>query len=196
MQLSKTIDQKIYSEEEKITKISEHFSEILRIMGLNLNDDSLKETPQRVAKMYINELFSGLNPENFPKITYFAHPGQSLNTEGKVCKQSITISNIAVHSICEHHLIPFIGTAYIKYVPNQKILGLSKINRIVNYFSRRPQLQERLTKQIAECLQMVLETDDISVTIKAKHYCVIMRGVEDLNSETITECHMGKFIPQ
>lgn len=168
--------------EEKIELIERHFASILEILGLDIAD-----SPKRVAKMYVEELFTGLNPDNFPKITYFDFQ------KAKSAYEVISVQNISVRSICEHHFLPFIGHATVQYIPNQKILGLSKINRIVDYFCRRPQLQERLTRQIAESLSMLLETDDVSVTISAKHLCVTMRGIQDINSETVTMCKLGSF---
>lgn len=175
------------SEEEKVEEIARHFSQIMKILGLDLNHGSLKKTPKRIAKMYVKELFQGLDPDNFPKITYFPH------TTSQRAQEVITIQKIKVHSMCEHHFIPFFGTATVKYIPKGKILGLSKINRVVDYFCRRPQLQERLTRQIADSLSLLLETEDISVAIAAKHFCVLLRGVQDVESETVTKLDLGKF---
>jgi len=184
----KSIIESKLTKEEKIKAIEEHFEKIMQILGLNLTQDSLADTPGRVAKMYVDELFTGLNPDQFPKITYFDFEKNS------GAQESITIKNIRIQSICEHHFLPFIGQATIRYIPNKKILGLSKINRVVDYFCRRPQLQERLTRQIAESLSLLLETDEVFVTIQAKHLCVNMRGILDQNSETITTCNLGKTI--
>ncbi|MGZ3803895.1 MAG: GTP cyclohydrolase I FolE [Pseudobdellovibrionaceae bacterium] len=173
------------SEEEKIEKITEKFSEIMEILGLDLRDDSLRETPHRVAKMYVKEIFRGLNPEHFPKITVI---------ENKMkYDQMICVSGVSTLSFCEHHFLTIDGVATVAYIPNKKVIGLSKINRIVQFFSRRPQVQERLTKQIADCLQYVLETEHVAVYIDAKHYCVITRGIEDTTSSTVTTEVRGHF---
>lgn len=171
--------------EEKIQKIAKNFSEILETLGLDLSDDSLKETPRRVAKMYVNEIFSGLSFENFPKMT---------TIENKMnYNQMIAVQNIEVISCCEHHFQTIQGMATVAYIPNKKVIGLSKINRIVQFFSRRPQVQERLTKQIADCLQFVLETQHVAVHINARHFCVIARGIQDSGSSTITTDLRGDF---
>ncbi|MBN8536782.1 MAG: GTP cyclohydrolase I FolE [Deltaproteobacteria bacterium] len=173
------------SDEEKIHKIQKHFSEILQVLGLDLSDDSLKETPKRVAKMYVKEIFSGLNAKNFPKMT---------TIENKMnYNQMIAVQNIEVLSYCEHHFQTIQGSATVAYIPDKKVIGLSKINRIVQFFSRRPQVQERLTKQIADCLQYVLQTPHVGVHINAKHFCVIARGIQDANSSTITNDLRGDF---
>ena len=174
-----------FSDEKKIEIITTKVREILETLGLDLNDDSLCETPKRVAKMYVKEIFSGLNPDFFPKITVIENKMQY--------DQMITVDNIQCLSFCEHHLLTIDGLATVAYVPNKKVIGLSKINRIVQYFSRRPQVQERLTKQIADCLQYILETEHIAVHINAKHYCVIARGVEDAQSSTSTTDLRGDF---
>lgn len=171
--------------EEKIKKIESHFTEIMKILGLDLTDDSLRDTPRRVAKMYVNEVFAGLHAENFPKITIIEN---SMQYDQMVCVQ-----DIEVISMCEHHFQTIDGYATVAYIPNKKVIGLSKINRIVDYFSRRPQVQERLTKQIADCLSYLLETDDVAVHIKAKHYCVVARGVQDTHSMTTTSDLRGAF---
>jgi len=173
------------SNEQKIEKISEKFAEIMEILGLDLTDDSLKDTPRRVAKMYVNEIFSGLNPEHFPKMTVIENKMQY--------DQMICVSGVSTLSFCEHHFLTIDGMATIAYIPNKKVIGLSKINRIVQFFSRRPQVQERLTKQIADCLQYVLETEHVAVYIDAKHYCVIARGIEDTTSSTVTTEVRGHF---
>ncbi len=173
------------SSEEKIDKIKFHFTEIMKALGLDLTDDSLKDTPKRVAKMYVNEIFSGLNTANFPKIT---------TIENKMdYDQMIAVKNINLISYCEHHFQTIQGHATIAYIPQKKVIGLSKINRVVDFFSRRPQVQERLTKQIADCLEYVLETPHVAVYVNAKHYCVIARGIEDANSTTITTDLRGDF---
>lgn len=171
--------------EEKIEKIKHHFSEIMTTLGLDLNDDSLKETPKRVAKMYVNEVFGGLNPQNFPKITVIDNKMQY--------DQMVCVQNIEMISMCEHHFQPIDGFATVAYIPNQKVIGLSKLNRIVEYFGRRPQVQERMTKQIADCLQYLLNTEDVAVHINAKHYCVISRGIQDKHSTTTTSDLRGSF---
>lgn len=171
--------------EEKVYKITEKFTEILQILGLDLEDDSLRETPRRIAKMYVNEVFGGLDPHKFPKMTVI---------ENKMhYDQMIVVQNIGCLSFCEHHFLPIDGFATVAYIPNKKVIGLSKINRIVQYFSRRPQVQERLTKQIADCLQYILGTEHVAVHINAKHYCVMMRGIEDTGSTTATSDLRGHF---
>jgi GTP cyclohydrolase I len=169
----------------KVDVIEKNFKEILTVMGLDLTDDSLKDTPRRVATMFINEMYWGLDPQNFPKITA---------VENKMGYESMVIEkNIVVHSTCEHHFVMIDGYAHVAYIPKDKVLGLSKMNRVVEYFSRRPQIQERLTEQIYYTLEHVLETPDIAVLISAKHYCVKARGVEDINCETITSKMGGCF---
>ena len=181
---SPVVDSKL-SPEEKIKQIQEHFSEIMKILGLDLSDDSLRDTPKRIAKMYVNEIFSGLHPQNFPKITVIDN---SMQYDQMVCVQ-----DIEVMSVCEHHFQPIDGFATIAYIPNKKVIGLSKINRIVEHFAKRPQVQERLTKQVADCLQYILETDHVAVHINAKHYCVIARGIQDTHSTTTTSDLRGDF---
>ena len=173
------------SNEDKISIIAENFKNIMETLGLDLDDDSLSQTPQRVAKMYIEEVFSGLQPQNFPKITLFNNPSD----DGQV----ITVQDITVNSFCEHHFVPMIGTAQISYVPKKHIIGLSKINRIVEYFAKRPQLQERLTTQIADSLSEILQTEDISVSMTLSHFCMTVRGVRDKNSTTTTQISKGIF---
>ncbi|MFN3696567.1 MAG: GTP cyclohydrolase I FolE [Pseudobdellovibrio sp.] len=181
---SPTVDSKM-TNDEKIQKIQNHFSEIMQTLGLDLNDDSLRDTPKRVAKMYVNEIFGGLNPDHFPKITVIENKMQY--------DQMVCVQNIEVMSFCEHHFQPIDGFATVAYIPKNKVIGLSKINRIVEFFSKRPQVQERLTKQIADCLQYILETEDIAVHINAKHYCVKARGVQDTHSSTTTADLRGEF---
>ena len=181
---SPVVDSKL-SSEEKIKQIQEHFSDIMKILGLDLSDDSLRDTPKRIAKMYVNEIFSGLHPQNFPKITVIDN---SMQYDQMVCVQ-----DIEVMSVCEHHFQPIDGFATIAYIPNKKVIGLSKINRIVEHFAKRPQVQERLTKQVADCLQYILETDHVAVHINAKHYCVIARGIQDTHSTTTTSDLRGDF---
>lgn len=173
------------SDDEKIKKITEHFTEILEILGLDLKNDSLMETPKRIAKMYVREIFSGLSENNFPKMTLIDN---EMNYD-----QMVIVRDIEVLSVCEHHFQTIDGIATVAYIPGKKVIGLSKVNRVVNYFCRRPQVQERLTKQIADCLQLVLETDDVAVHINAKHYCVIARGVQDHGSTTSTSDLRGEF---
>lgn len=170
---------------DKIYIIEGHFKSIMETMGLDLSDDSLIETPKRVAKMYINEIFWGLDYEAFPKCTAVDN---KMKYNEMVCER-----NINVQSNCEHHFVVIDGLATVAYVPNQKVLGLSKINRIVEYFSKRPQIQERLTEQIFHALQYILETEDVAVMIDAQHYCVKSRGVEDTGSSTVTSKLGGGF---
>ena len=173
------------SDEEKIKKIAANFREIMLTLGLDLEDDSLCQTPERVAKMYVREVFSGLNPRTFPSLT---------SIENKLgYSEMVTVKDISIISVCEHHFVTIDGRATISYIPKDRVIGLSKINRIARFFSRRPQVQERLTKQIADCLTQVLETEDVAVCIRAKHYCVVQRGVEDTNSETVTSDFRGAF---
>lgn len=173
------------SPEQKIEKIAGHFQGIMETLGLDLSNDSLRESPQRVAKMYVQEYFKGLAKENFPKITLIENE--------MLYDQMVVVKDIKILSVCEHHFVTIHGSAHVAYIPSHGVVGLSKINRIADYFSRRPQVQERLTKQIADCLAYILKTDDVAVFIKAKHYCVISRGVEDINSETITSDLRGAF---
>ena len=169
----------------KIEVIEVLFANIMRTLGLDLSDDSLVDTPKRVAKMYVNEIFWGLDYEAFPKCTAVDN---KMKYNEMVCER-----NINVQSNCEHHFVVIDGLATVAYVPNQKVLGLSKINRIVEYFSKRPQIQERLTEQIFHTLQYILETEDVAVMIDAKHYCVASRGVEDTGSSTVTSKLGGGF---
>lgn len=154
-------------------------------MGLDLTDDSLKGTPDRVAKMYIDEIFSGLNPANKPKIALFDNKYQY--------NQMLVEKNITFYSNCEHHFVPIIGTAHVAYISSGKVIGLSKLNRIVQYYAKRPQVQERLTNQIAEELKHILGTDDVAVIIDAKHLCVSSRGIKDNSSATVTSYYGGQF---
>ncbi|SJN59697.1 GTP cyclohydrolase I FolE [Vibrio ruber] len=171
--------------EEKKEKIEYHMREILNLLGLDLTDDSLEETPHRIAKMYVDEVFSGLDYQNFPKITL-------IENKMKV-SEMVRVKDITVTSTCEHHLVTIDGKAAVAYIPRGKIIGLSKINRIVRFFSQRPQVQERMTQQILVALQVLLETDDVAVTIDATHYCVKARGVMDATSETTTTALGGLF---
>lgn len=173
-----------FTDEERRNIIEQHFREIMGTLGLDLKDDSLAETPKRIAKMYINEIFWGLDYNNFPKVT---------TIENKMQYTTMLLEkDISVKSQCEHHFLPFIGKAYVAYLPNTKIIGLSKINRVVEFFSRRPQVQERLTEQVFHALCYILDTDDVAVCIKSEHTCVKLRGVED-NSDTITSRLGGGF---
>ncbi len=173
------------SDDEKIEKISAHFREIMDIMGLDLTDDSLSGTPQRVAKMYVKEIFSGLNPENKPAAKLFDNKYKY--------GEMLVEKDISFFSNCEHHFVPIFGKAHIAYISSGKVIGLSKLNRIVRYFAKRPQVQERLTVQVAEELKKMLETEDVAVLFDAKHLCVSMRGVEDVASSTVTAHYSGKF---
>ncbi|PWG93715.1 GTP cyclohydrolase I FolE [Vibrio cholerae] len=170
---------------EKKEKIEQHMREILNLLGLDLTDDSLEETPQRIAKMYVDEIFSGLDYANFPKITV-------IENKMKV-SEMVKVKDITLTSTCEHHLVTIDGTAAVAYIPRGKIIGLSKINRIVRFFAQRPQVQERMTQQILVALQTLLESDDVAVTIDATHYCVKSRGVMDATSVTTTTA-LGGFL--
>lgn len=170
---------------EKIEVIEAHFNGIMRALGLDLEDDSLMDTPKRVAKMYVNEIFWGLDYDAFPKCTTVAN---KMNYDEMVVER-----NVNVQSNCEHHFVIIDGLATVAYVPNEKVLGLSKINRIVEYFSKRPQIQERLTEQVFHALCYILETDNVAVMIDAQHYCVKSRGVEDTGSSTVTTKLGGGF---
>jgi GTP cyclohydrolase I len=173
------------SDAEKKKTIEFHFSKIMETLGLDLTDDSLKGTPQRVAKMYVDEIFSGLNPNNKPKVALFDNKYQY--------NDMLVEKNISFYSNCEHHFVPIFGRAHIAYISSGKVIGLSKLNRIVQYFSKRPQVQERLTIQIAHELQNVLGTEDIAVYIDAKHLCVSSRGIKDDTSSTVTVFYSGAF---
>jgi GTP cyclohydrolase I len=172
-------------DETKIELIEKRFEEIMNILGLDLTDDSLRGTPNRVAKMYVKEIFKGLNPKNAPKVALFENKYQY--------DQMLIEKDITLYSNCEHHFVPIVGKAHVAYISNGKVIGLSKINRIVEYFAKRPQVQERLTVQIANYLKDALETEDVAVIIDAKHLCVSSRGVEDTSSSTITATYFGKF---
>ncbi|CAM3831859.1 GTP cyclohydrolase 1 [Vibrio aerogenes CECT 7868] len=170
---------------EKKDKIEYHMREILHLLGLDLTDDSLEETPHRIAKMYVDEVFSGLDYHNFPKITVIEN---KMNVS-----EMVRVKDITVTSTCEHHLVTIDGKAAVAYIPRGKIIGLSKINRIVRFFAQRPQVQERMTQQILVALQTLLESDDVAVTMDATHYCVKSRGVMDATSETTTTALGGLF---
>lgn len=173
------------SEAEKIKAIESHFAAIMDIMGMDLTDDSLKGTPHRVAKMYIKEIFQGLNPANKPQVALFENKYRY--------NQMLVEKNISFYSNCEHHFVPIIGRAHVAYISNGRVIGLSKLNRLVEYFAKRPQVQERLTVQIGKELQEVLGTADVAVLIDAKHLCVASRGVEDDTSSTVTAFYGGVF---
>jgi GTP cyclohydrolase I len=173
------------SDEEKKYRIAGHFAEIMDILGLDLKDDSLKGTPQRVAKMYVEEIFSGLNPKNKPKAALFDNKYRY--------NQMLVEKNITLFSNCEHHFVPIMGVAHVAYISSGKVIGLSKLNRIVQYYAKRPQVQERLTNQIAHELMEILNTSDVAVIIDARHLCVSSRGVEDNSSSTVTTFYGGRF---
>lgn len=173
------------SDEDKIEQIQKHFREIMDILGLDLTDDSLKGTPYRVAKMYVKEIFSGLNPANKPKIALFENKYQY--------NEMLIEKNILLQSTCEHHFLPIYGKAHVAYIANGKVIGISKINRVVQHFAKRPQVQERLSLQILEELKTALGTEDLAVYIDAKHMCVSTRGIQDISSSTITTAYSGKF---
>ncbi len=176
------------NDEEKIETIAQHFRKIMDTLGLDLTDDSLNGTPHRVAKMYVKEIFSGLSPANKPKIKLFANKYQY--------NQMLVEKNITLYSSCEHHFVPIIGKAHVAYISSGKVIGLSKLNRIVQYYAQRPQVQERLTMQIANELKQILETEDVAVVIDATHLCVASRGVKDIASSTVTAEYSGAFLEQ
>jgi GTP cyclohydrolase I len=171
--------------QEKKQRIESHFTEILQLLDLDLTDDSLAETPHRITKMYVDEIFSGLDYQSFPKITLIDNKMQ--------VDEMVKVSDITLTSTCEHHFVTIDGKATVAYIPRSKVIGLSKINRIVQFFSRRPQVQERLTQQILVALQVLLNSKDVAVTITATHYCVKARGVMDATSETTTTSLGGIF---
>ena len=173
------------SDEEKISKIEEHFREIMKILGLDLNDDSLKGTPYRVAKMYVKEMFSGLDPKNKPPVSLFENKYEY--------GDMIVEKNITFYSNCEHHFVPIIGKAHIGYISSGNVIGLSKMHRIVNFYAKRPQVQERMTIQIINELKSSLNTEDIGLVVDADHLCVSSRGIKDITSSTITVESSGKF---
>jgi GTP cyclohydrolase IA len=171
--------------ERRQEKIADHFAIIMGALGLDLSNDSLSDTPARVAKMFMQEIFSGLNYENFPKCTVIDN---SMGADEMVLERNITMN-----STCEHHFLPIVGKAHVAYIPGKKVLGLSKMNRIVQFFAARPQVQERLTQQIHAALCFILETEDVAVIIEAEHMCVRTRGVEDACSDTVTSKISGAF---
>ncbi|MBS9522687.1 GTP cyclohydrolase I FolE [Litoribacter ruber] len=172
-------------DELKIELIEKHFKEIMHIMGLDLSDDSLKGTPHRVAKMYIKEVFSGLDPKNMPKAKLFENKFKY--------NQMLVEKDITFYSHCEHHFVPIFGKAHVAYISSGHVIGLSKINRIVQYFAKRPQVQERLNMQIGKAFQEILGTEDVAVILDAHHMCVSSRGIQDVNSNTVTSFYGGKF---
>ena len=176
------------SRKEKIQKIEDNFDEIVATLGLDSKDDSIKDTPKRVAKMYVNEIFWGLDYDSFPKITVVENKMQY--------NEMIVEKGISVQSFCEHHFVNIDGLATVAYIPKNKVLGISKMNRIVEYFSRRPQIQERLTEQIYHALSFILDTENVALTIDAKHFCVKSRGVEDTECSTVTSRLGGSFKAQ
>jgi GTP cyclohydrolase I len=171
--------------EQKYQKIKELMTEVVTTLGLDLDDDSLAETPHRIAKMYVNEVFSGLNYDNFPSISIIDNKMQ--------VDEMVKVSDINLVSTCEHHFVTIDGMAQVAYIPNEKIIGLSKINRVVRFFAQRPQVQERLTQQILVAIQALTETDNVAVSINATHYCVKSRGIMDANSTTSTTALGGSF---
>lgn len=173
------------SDEQKVLIIENKFREIMDVLGLDLTDDSLKGTPHRVAKMFVKEIFSGLNPANKPRISVFENKFKY--------GEMLVEKNINVNSTCEHHFLPITGKAHVAYVSSGEVVGLSKINRVVDYFARRPQVQERLTVQIANELKRILKTEDVAVVIDAKHLCVSSRGIQDESSSTLTSEYSGVF---
>jgi len=173
------------SDEEKRNKINHHVQQIMHTLGLDMKDDSLNGTPNRVAKMFVNEIFSGLNPNNKPKASTF-------NNKYKYGEMLVE-KNITIYSTCEHHLLPIVGKAHVAYISSGRVIGLSKMNRIVDYFAKRPQVQERLTMQVVKELQIALDTEDVACVIDAKHLCVNSRGIRDIESSTVTSEFGGKF---
>ena len=173
------------SDQEKIEKIQESVKDILITLGMDLTDDSMQGTPKRVAKAFVNEMFMGLNPKNMPKASTF----DNNYNYGEMLVEK----NIVVYSTCENHLLPIIGRAHVAYISDGKVIGLSKMNRIVEYFSKRPQVQERLTMQIVQAMQEALGTDDVACIVDAKHLCVNSRGIKDIESSTVTAEFGGKF---
>ncbi len=170
--------------EEKKRLIAEKMRDVMTILGLDLNDPSLAGTPNRIAKMYVDEIFSGLNSEQFPMLTF---------QEENIPDELVLVKNISFVSFCEHHFVPIVGKAHVGYFPHRKLLGLSKIPRIINHFARRPQVQERLTAQIIESLALHLDTQDVAVSLQAIHFCIIARGIEDSTASMETHVLKGRF---
>ena len=183
--LSDTVEKR--TDKEKIDLIAGHFRSIMEILGLDLTDPSLKQSPERVAKMYVQEVFAGLDKNNFPEMRFF---NEMMHHEQK---PHIVFVKVGFTSFCEHHFVPITGHAFVAYLPSDKIIGLSKIHRLVRYFAQRPQLQERLTAQIADSLSLLLETNDVADSIDARHYCVVARGIQDESSQVITNVLRGAF---
>ncbi|MFH6602109.1 GTP cyclohydrolase I FolE [Maribacter algicola] len=175
----------VLNDDEKIERIRESIREVMLTLGLDLDDDSLKGTPDRVAKMFVKEIFGGLHPARRPKASTFENKYKY--------GEMLVEKNITVYSTCEHHLLPIVGKAHVAYISNGKVVGLSKMNRIVDYYAKRPQVQERLNIQIVRELQKVLDTDDVACVIDAKHLCVNSRGIRDIESSTVTAEYGGKF---
>lgn len=173
------------SETERIAKIEVHFKEIMETLGLDLTDDSLRNTPNRVAKMFVKEIFGGLNPDKKPKISNFSNKYKYA--------EMLVEKNIVLYSTCEHHFLPIVGKAHIAYISSGQVIGLSKLNRIVDYYAKRPQVQERLTMQIASELKQALNTENVACLIDAKHLCVNSRGIRDITSSTVTAEYCGLF---
>ena len=174
------------TKDERRTKIEQYMREVLRLIGLDLNDDSIEETPSRLAKMFVDEIFSGLDYANFPKITNIAN-------RMKV-SEMVLVNDVTLTSTCEHHFVTIDGKVSVAYYPKKWVIGLSKINRVVSFFAQRPQVQERLTEQILLAFQTILETDDVAVYVKATHFCVKCRGIKDVNSYTVTSAFGGVFL--
>lgn len=173
------------SDDEKIDIIQNHFNQIMETLGLDMTDDSLSGTPRRVAKMYVKEMFWGLNPANKPEASHFKNKFKY--------SEMLIEKDINFYTNCEHHFVPFFGKAHVAYIPNGKVIGLSKLNRIVEYFAKRPQVQERMTMQIVNELKNILKTENVAVIINAKHLCVASRGIKDDSSHTTTAEYCGKF---
>lgn len=173
------------SNEDKLASIQENIAQIMTTLGLDMTDDSLKGTPKRVAKMFVHETFAGLHPDNKPKVSVFDNNYKY--------GEMLVEKNITVYSTCEHHLLPIVGRAHVAYISNGTVVGLSKMNRIVDYYAKRPQVQERLTMQIVQELQRAMGTEDVACVIDAKHLCVNSRGIRDIESSTVTSEFGGKF---
>lgn len=179
------VDAFCMTEDQKISLIAKHFQEIMEVLGLDLSDDSLEKTPERVARMYVRETFSGLDPKNKPVIKLFENKYRY--------NEMLVEKDITLYSVCEHHFVPIVGKAHMAYISNGTVIGLSKINRVVRYFARRPQVQERLTNQIAEAFMDILATPHVAIVIEADHLCVASRGIMDTNNKTITANYSGRF---
>lgn len=184
---SSSVSSKKAPPDDRKQLIAYHFQQIMETLGLDMADASLKGTPERVAKMYVDEIFYGLDEKKFPRV-------MTIPNDGTVKYNQILLEkNIKVMSVCEHHILPIVGYAHVAYIPKDKVIGLSKLNRIVDFFSRKPQVQERLTEEIHARFCKELETEDVAVIIDAKHYCVILRGIQDMNSSTVTSKLSGAF---